>query len=80
MQLAFRIPIFALGLNQLKLQRANCMHCSIPFYMRDLNINGFGYLWGVLEPISSTLDTRDDWGVKIYTLMFDCMRVSATLF
>lgn len=28
------------------------MHCSMPFYVRDLNIHGFGYLHGwVLELI-----------------------------
>lgn len=24
---------------------------TTPFYIRDLSIHGFGYLWGVLEPI-----------------------------
>lgn len=34
------------------MQRAECMHWSIPFYIGgDLSIHGYGYLQGVLEPI-----------------------------
>lgn len=59
--------------------RANCMHCSMPFYMRDLIIWGFWYLQGILEPVSCRYPRTivNLGGVKSYMQIFHCVGVSA---
>lgn len=47
---------FQLMVGNLWMQRNNCMHCSVPFYMRDLSILGFWYLGGFLEPVPDITD------------------------
>lgn len=39
-----------------QMQRAKYMHCSKSFYIRDLTIYGFWYLWGILD--QSLMDTE----------------------
>lgn len=38
---------FWLTVGNLRMPRANCMHCSMPFYLRDFSICRFWYLQGV---------------------------------
>lgn len=58
----------------LRMWRAECMHCSAPFDIRDLSIHRLWCLREVLQPIP--MDTEElelsFWGVKNYTRIFDC--------
>lgn len=71
--------VFWSTVRNLQMQVADCMQCSVPFYVRDLSIGGFCYLWRVLEP-----DPLGCWGMTVvmfwgsHKLMwiFDCTRIS----
>lgn len=39
------------GMRNPRIQRADCNHCSMTFYIRDLSVLGFWSLQRVLEPI-----------------------------
>lgn len=43
--------IFDLWFGSLWMWRANCMHCSTPLYIEDLNMHRFWYPQGALEPV-----------------------------
>lgn len=59
--------------------RANRVHWSLPFYLRDLSIHRFWYLQGVLEPVPLILlrDSLSFGKLKSYTQIFDCVEVIA---
>lgn len=50
------------------MQRPVCTHCSMPFYIVDLNIHGLWYLQGVLEPTSVDMEGQLSFGTvkKMY--------------
>lgn len=55
---------------------ADCLHYSLPFYIRDLGTDRFWYPQDILQPISHRFWGRwlwDDCGcVKSYTWIFHC--------
>lgn len=53
------------------------MHCSIPYYVRDLSIQGFWYLWrSWKESPAGIKGLQLSFGrVQSYTQIFNCMRV-----
>lgn len=57
------------------MQKADCMHYSIPFYIRDLIIHKFWYMRGSWN--QSTIDTKgplSSQGVRSYMQIFDCVK------
>lgn len=63
----------------LRMQRDNCMHCSTPVYIRDLSIGRFWYLQGVLESIpheyqgTTEVLEREKWYKQIFDYLSICL-------